>query len=42
MKILVEGIHRGIIQQFNKNSNYYEVEVVRIQENEHVTPSIKP
>ena len=41
MKILVEGIQRGRIQQFNKNSNYYEVEVVRIQENEQTTPSTK-
>ena len=41
MKILVEGVQRGRIQKFNKNSNYYEVEVVRIQENEQTTPSTK-
>ncbi len=41
MKILVEGVQRGRIQQFNKGADYYEVEVVRIQENEEVTPSIK-
>jgi ATP-dependent Lon protease len=41
MKVLVEGIQRGRIHAFCDNPDYYEVEVVKIQENEEVTPDIK-
>ncbi len=41
MKVLVEGIQRGRIHAFTENPDYYEVEVVKIQENEQVTPDIK-
>ncbi len=41
MKVLVEGVQRGRIHSFCDNPDFYEVEVVKIQENEQVTPDIK-
>ncbi len=41
MKVLVEGMQRGRIIGFEDNPDYYEVEVVRIEENMQVTPELK-
>jgi len=41
MKVLVEGMQRGRIIGFEENSDYYEVEVARIEENVQVTPELK-
>ncbi|MEC7641558.1 MAG: endopeptidase La [Nitrospinota bacterium] len=41
MKVLVEGIQRGRILKYTSNSNYFEVEISKIQEETQVTPDIK-
>ncbi len=41
MKVLVEGIQRGRINAFVENPEFFEVEVVKIQENTQVTPDVK-
>ena len=41
MKVLVEGMQRGRIIGFEDTSDYYEVEVARIDENVQATPELK-
>ena len=41
IKVLVEGIQRGRIIKFNKTTDFYQVEVERVQENEQTTPELK-
>jgi ATP-dependent Lon protease len=41
MKVLVEGMQRGRIIGFEETSDFYEVEVARIDENVQVTPELK-
>ncbi|MBT3515797.1 MAG: endopeptidase La [Nitrospina sp.] len=41
IKVLVEGLQRGRIINFGKNTDFYQVEVERVQENEQVTPELK-
>ena len=41
MKVLVEGLQRGRIINFNGNPDFYQVEIERVQENEQVTPDLK-
>ncbi len=41
MKVLVEGLQRGRIESFVKNSDYFEVEINRIHENDQLTPEVK-
>ncbi|MFQ5451190.1 MAG: endopeptidase La [Nitrospinaceae bacterium] len=41
MKVLVEGIQRGRINSFQDNPDFYEVEVVKIQESSEVSPDVK-
>lgn len=41
MKVLVEGLQRGRIETFVENSDYFEVEVNRIHENDQLTPDVK-
>ena len=41
IKALVEGLQRGRIINFSQNTDFYQVEVERIQENEQVTPELK-
>jgi len=41
MKVLVEGLQRGRIESFKDNPDYFEVDVVRIHENDQLTPDVK-
>ena len=41
IKVLVEGIQRGRIIKFSKTTDFYQVEVERVQENEQTTPELK-
>jgi ATP-dependent Lon protease len=41
IKALVEGLQRGRIINFNKNTDFHQVEVERVQENEQATPELK-
>ena len=41
MKVLVEGMQRGRIIGFEDTTDFYEVEVARIEENVQVTPELK-
>ena len=41
MKVLVEGIQRGRINAFTENPDFYQVEVIKIQENTELTADIK-
>ena len=41
IKVLVEGLQRGRIINFNENSEFYQVEIERVQENEQITPELK-
>ena len=41
MKVLVEGMQRGRIHAFTDNPDYYQVEVIKIQENTELTADIK-
>ena len=41
MKVLVEGLQRGRIESFKDNSDYFEVDVIRIHENDQLTPDVK-
>ena len=41
IKVLVEGIQRGRIIKFNKTTDFYQVEVEHVQENEQTTPELK-
>ena len=41
IKVLVEGLQRGRIIKFSKNTDFYQVEIERVQENEQVTPELK-
>ena len=41
IKALVEGLQRGRIINFSQNTDFYQVEVERVQENEQVTPELK-
>ena len=41
IKVLVEGLQRGRIIKFSKSTNFYQVEIERVQENEQVTPELK-
>ena len=41
IKVLVEGLQRGRIIKFSKSTDFYQVEIERVQENEQVTPELK-
>ena len=41
IKALVEGLQRGRIIKFSKSTDFYQVEVERVQENEQITPELK-
>jgi len=41
IKALVEGLQRGRIINFSQSTDFYQVEVERVQENEQVTPELK-
>ena len=41
IKVLVEGIQRGRIIKFSKTTDFYQVEVEHVQENEQTTPELK-
>ena len=41
IKVLVEGIQRGRIIKFSKSTDFYQVEVEHVQENEQTTPELK-
>jgi ATP-dependent Lon protease len=41
IKVLVEGIQRGRIIKFSKTTDFYQVEVEPVQENEQTTPELK-
>ena len=41
IKVLVEGVQRGRIIKFSKTTDFYQVEVERVQENEQTTPELK-
>ena len=41
MKVLVEGLQRGRIESFKDNADYFEVDVIRIHENDQLTPDVK-
>ena len=41
IKALVEGLQRGRIIKFSKNTDFYQVEIERVQENEQITPELK-
>ena len=41
IKVLVEGIQRGRIIKFSKTTDFYQVEVERVEENEQTTPELK-
>ncbi len=41
MKVLVEGLQRGRIQMFRDNSEFNEVDVLKIEENSRITPDSK-
>lgn len=41
IKVLVEGLQRGRIINFQDNNDFYQVEIERVQENEQITPDLK-
>ena len=41
IKVLVEGVQRGRIIKFSKTTDFYQVEVEHVQENEQTTPELK-
>jgi len=41
IKVLVEGLQRGRIIKFSKSTDFYQVEIERVQENEQITPELK-
>ena len=41
MKVLVEGVQRGRINRFTDNPDFFEVEVVKIQENTQTSNDVK-
>ena len=41
IKVLVEGLQRGRIIKFSKSTDFYQVEIERVQENEQTTPELK-
>jgi len=41
IKVLVEGLQRGRIIKFSKSTDFYQVEVERVQENEQITSELK-
>ena len=41
IKVLVEGLQRGRIIKFIKSTDFYQVEIERVQENEQTTPELK-
>jgi len=41
IKVLVEGLQRGRIIKFSKSTDFYQVEIERVQENEQITPALK-
>ena len=41
IKVLVEGLQRGRIIKFSKNTDFYQVEIERVQENEQIAPELK-
>ena len=41
IKVLVEGLQRGRIINFNDNNEFYQVTIERVQENEQITPDLK-
>ncbi len=41
IKALVEGLQRGRIIKFSKSTDFYQVEIERVQENEQITPELK-
>ena len=41
IKVLVEGVQRGRIIKFSKTTDFYQVEVEPVQENEQTTPELK-
>ena len=41
IKVLVEGVKHGSIIKFNKTTDFYQVEVEHVQENEQTTPELK-
>ena len=40
-EVLIEGLQRGRIINFNDNSDFYQVKIERVQENEQITPDLK-
>ena len=41
IKVLVEGLQRGRIIKFSKSTDFYQVEIEHVQENEQITPELK-
>jgi ATP-dependent Lon protease len=41
IKVLVEGLQRGRIVKFSENTDFYQVEIEKVQENEQITPELK-
>ena len=41
IKALVEGLQRGRIIKFSKSTDFYQVEIEHVQENEQITPELK-
>ena len=41
IKVLVEGVQRGRIIKFSKTTDFYQVEIEHVQENEQTTPELK-
>lgn len=41
IKVLVEGLQRGRIINFDDSSDFYQVNVEKVQENEHTSPDLK-